>query len=67
MPGGPNLAAGRAWTPFAGESRLRAVFRVVRSSVGLMIIALGLGLALAAGMGALVWAIATALHHASSA
>jgi len=35
------------------------------SSVGLLIIAAGLGLALAAALGALVWLIATAIHQAA--
>lgn len=37
-----------------------------RATTGLIIIALALGLALAAALGGLVWAIATAIHHAAS-
>jgi hypothetical protein len=40
--------------------------RISRATVGLTIIALGLGLALAATLGALVWVIADAIHHAAS-
>ncbi|HMC39747.1 MAG TPA: hypothetical protein VKI19_08805 [Acidimicrobiales bacterium] len=43
------------------------IFRMVRSTTTLIIIAAGLGLALAAGIGAVVWMIASALHHASTA
>lgn len=41
-------------------------FRKVGSTTALVVIALGLGLALAAGLGALIWAIADALHHAAN-
>jgi hypothetical protein len=43
------------------------IFRVVRSTTGLIIIAAAIGLALAATIGAVVWVIASALHHASTA
>ena len=46
-------------------SRVRRAFRMTSSSVGLLIIAAGLGLALAAALGALVWLIATAIHQAA--
>lgn len=39
----------------------------IRSAAALIIIALALGLALAGALGAVVWAIATALHAASTA
>ena len=48
------------------ETRRHHVFRVVRSSTVLIIIALGLGLALAATIGGVIYAIASALHHAAS-
>ena len=44
----------------------RRVLRVVGSTTGLIIIALGIGLAIAAAIGALAWVIASALHHAST-
>jgi hypothetical protein len=47
------------------ETNFHRVFRVSRATIGLIVIALGLGLALAAGLGALVWVIATAVHHAA--
>jgi hypothetical protein len=40
--------------------------RVVRSTSSLVIIALALGLAMAVILGAVVWLIATGLHHAST-
>jgi hypothetical protein len=43
------------------------VLRAIRSTTGLIIIAGALGLALAASIGAVVWLIASALHHASTA
>lgn len=42
------------------------VLRVVGSTTGLIIIAAGIGLVIAASVGALVWVIASALHHAST-
>ena len=49
--------------------RQRAEHRVLRaigSTTGLIIIALALGLAIAAALGAIAWGIASALHHAST-
>lgn len=43
------------------------ILRMIRSTSTLVIIALALGAALAAALGSVVWLIATALHHASSA
>ena len=43
------------------------IFRMVRSTTGLVIIALAIGTVLAATLGGTVWLIASALHHASSA
>ncbi len=42
------------------------IYRMVRSTSSLVIIALALGTALAAALGSVVWLIATALHHASN-
>ena len=42
------------------------VFRATMSSAALIIIALGIGLVLAAVLGAAIWGIATALHHAAN-
>jgi type IV secretory pathway TrbD component len=42
------------------------VFRMARASVALLVIALGLGLALASAFGLLFWAVASAIHGASS-
>lgn len=42
------------------------VLRVIRSTTSLVIIALVMGVALAAVLGGAVWLIATALHHAST-
>ncbi len=39
----------------------------IRSAAALVVIALALGLALAATLGAVVWAISTGLHAASTA
>jgi hypothetical protein len=69
VPPGPR-AARRPATPgsaFRRRHEPRRVFRVTRATVGLVIIALALGLALASTIGLIVWAIASALHHASSA
>lgn len=44
----------------------RRGFRAIRSTTSLLIIALVLGVALAAALGGLVWLIAYALHHAST-
>lgn len=41
-------------------------FHKIGSTTALIVIALGLGLALAAGLGAIIWGIATALHHAAN-
>ena len=60
------VRAGGAGFAVAPESGAHRVFRVVRSSTVLIIIALGLGLALAATIGGIVYAIAAALHHAAS-
>jgi hypothetical protein len=67
-----------AGSPFrfeaAAASRLRKhrseslgwkIFRKVRSSLGLVVIAMGLGLALAGAIGGLIWAIAAAIHSAA--
>lgn len=48
------------------ETNGHRIFRIVRSTTGLVVIGLVLGLAIAASLGVLVWAIASALHHASS-
>lgn len=40
--------------------------RATMSSAALIIIALGIGLVLALILGAAVWGIATALHHAAN-
>ena len=39
----------------------------VRSAISLVVIALGLGLALAATLGAVIWLLSAALHSASTA
>ncbi len=49
------------------EGKQHPIFRMVRSTTSLVIIALALGTALAAALGSVVWVIATALHHASNA
>ncbi len=48
------------------EGTQHRIFRMVRSTTTLVIIALALGTALAAALGSVVWLIATALHHASN-
>jgi hypothetical protein len=48
------------------ESLARKVLRIGGASTGLIIIALGVGLGLAAALGGVVWLIATAIHHAAS-
>lgn len=61
--GGPtaalHLPARRDWEPGRW-------FRAARASVALLVISLGLGLALASALGLLFWALASAIHHASS-
>jgi len=42
------------------------VARVVGSTTGLVIIALAIGLVVAASLATLTWVIATALHHAAN-
>jgi hypothetical protein len=42
------------------------VLRMVGSTTGLVIIALAIGLAVAASLAAIVWVIASALHHAAN-
>lgn len=49
------------------EGGQHRVFRMVRSTTSLIIIAVALGTAMAATLGSVVWLIATALHHASTA
>jgi type IV secretory pathway TrbD component len=56
---GPNRVA-------AGTPREHRVVRATFSSLALIVIALGIGLILAAGLGAAIWGIATALHHAAN-
>lgn len=43
------------------------VLHVIRSATTLVIIALGIGLAMATSVGLLAWAIASAMHHAANA
>ena len=50
----------------SAEPRWRKLIRVSGASIGLIIISLGLGLALAATLGGAAWLIATAIHHAAS-
>ncbi|MDA8045789.1 MAG: hypothetical protein M0Z30_11230 [Actinomycetota bacterium] len=40
--------------------------RVVGSTTGLIVIALGIGLIVAASIGAIIWVISSALHHAAN-
>jgi hypothetical protein len=47
------------------ETPAHRVLRVTRATTALIIIALGLGLALASLLGVLIWAIAAAIHHAA--
>jgi hypothetical protein len=61
-PGWP-LGAGHAATRSPREHR---VLRGIRSGVALTFIALALGVAGAAGLGLIVWLIATAIHHAAA-
>jgi hypothetical protein len=42
------------------------LFRATRAGVALVVISLGMGLALASAFGLLFWALASAIHHASS-
>lgn len=58
-PGRPGPAA-------VGSSRAREILHIVRSSTVLLILALGLGLALAALIGGAAYGIAAALHHAAT-
>lgn len=50
-----------------GERSDHRMLRMVRSTTGLVVIALVMGAALAAVLGGTVWLIAAALHHASTA
>ena len=43
----------------------RRLLRVIRSSTALVVIALSLGVAIAAGLAGVVWLIAAAIHHAA--
>ena len=43
----------------------RRLFRVVRSSTALVVIALSLGVAVAAALAGMVWLLAAAIHHAA--
>ncbi len=61
-PGWP-IGAGHARVTRRREHR---VLRGIRSGVALTIIALALGVAVAAGLGVIVWLIATAIHHAAA-
>jgi hypothetical protein len=47
--------------------RERRVLGFLRSMTTLVVVALGLGLLIAAVLGGIIWAIAGALHHASAA
>ena len=47
--------------------RPRPFFRVTRATAGLIIITAGLGVALAAALGAVIWLLAAAIHHAANA
>lgn len=49
------------------EPREHRLFRAVRSTTTLIIIAMGIGLVLAAAVGAVAYIVASALHHASTA
>jgi hypothetical protein len=53
----------RYYTP---PGRVRSVLRKVRATAGLAVIAVGLGFAVACSLGAIVWLVATAIHHAAS-
>ena len=52
----------KANRPEGGRRGIRALF----SSLALIIIALAIGLLLAIGLGAAIWLIADALHHAAN-
>lgn len=43
----------------------RRLLRVIRSSTALVVIALSLGVAIAAGLAGVLWLIAAAIHHAA--
>lgn len=58
---GPPPGAARA----AGRTPARR--HPVRAALSLAVIALGMGLALAAALGAVIWLLSAALHSASSA
>jgi hypothetical protein len=64
-----NRSAPVTFSPYARlpESTFHRAFRMSRATIGLIIIAAGLGLLLAAGLGGIIWAIAQAIHHAASA
>jgi hypothetical protein len=57
------LGAGHA---ILAKRREHRVLRGIRSGVVLTVIALALGVAVAAGLGVIVWLIATAIHHAAA-
>lgn len=68
---GPGRRAGssppvRPGPAAVGGSRAHEILHIVRSSTVLLILALGLGLALAALIGGAVYGIAAALHHAAT-
>ena len=50
----------------APRSRERRYLRVVGSTTSLIVIAIGIGLLIAAVLGGIAYGIALALHHASS-
>jgi hypothetical protein len=50
----------------APRSRQRRYLRVMGSTTTLIVIAIGIGLAIAAVLGGIAYGIALALHHASS-
>jgi len=54
-----RLPARRDWEP-------GRMFRAARASMALLVISLGLGLAFASALGLVFWALASAIHHASS-
>ena len=63
---GPALSPRASRVPPLVEEREHRAVRATMSSAALIIIALGIGLVLAAVLGATIWGIATALHHAAT-
>ena len=59
-------AHSRRRTSPAPSDLASGLWQRIRASAGLLVIAVALGMAMAAGFSLLVWVIASALHHAAA-